>query len=567
MRKRHTYEYIKQYFEDSGCELLSKTYEKNDLPLDYKCSCGNISKITFRNFQSGQRCKKCATERANKNRIKPIEEVNMFFNDKGYKIIDGLDDYKNSKSKLITLCPNGHIYKVDYNSFYNGHRCPECQGIIRYNIETVKEIFENKNYILLEDTYMNSNFLMKYVCQKHPCEVQYISLHNLLNGSMCRFCRNENNDIPSRYTLKDLQKIFNDNNCTLLSDVYKNEDSNLFYMCNEHKEHGIFITKLRKFLKNMFKCPICYKENYIGENHPLWKGNSSERERIMASSEYKEWRNLVFIRDDYTCQCCGKKGVKLNAHHKFNFSTNEDLRFDVNNGITLCEDCHKEFHSIYGIKNNNFKQLKEFINYYIFRRCPNLSNKYLTLSTLKKFDSQFKNTKEVVLSNSYVIQIDLHFRQSVIEEVFDKLLEIQNIIQQNKDDESLKNFPFEKYSLLLLILNFTSLKNIKPKSINEEIQIMRMLIDQNLFKEIIEKMEEFCSEQIKFFTQKIFEIMQEKIDSLKQQQEFYDILEKEMDKVNEIGEIEQQEKSEEGDDFGLIGTTTFGNTEKITTEN
>ena len=34
----------------------------------------------------------------------------------------------------------------------------------------------------------------------------------------------------------------------------------------------------------------------------------------------------------------------------------------MTNGVTLCEDCHKEFHKIYGYGNNTEKQYEEFIN-------------------------------------------------------------------------------------------------------------------------------------------------------------------------------------------------------------
>ena len=82
---------------------------------------------------------------------------------------------------------------------------------------------------------------------------------------------------------------------------------------------------------------------------------------------YKEWKNKVFKRDNYTCQCCGKRGGNLNAHHLYNFSEYEDLRYDVENGITFCERCHlvnypDSFHSIYGEKNNTLEQVYEFIN-------------------------------------------------------------------------------------------------------------------------------------------------------------------------------------------------------------
>ena len=68
--------------------------------------------------------------------------------------------------------------------------------------------------------------------------------------------------------------------------------------------------------------------------------------RDRKSPEYRKWRMSVFVRDNYTCQICGKVGGNLNAHHIKHFATNIDLRFDVNNGITLCYECHKELHSL-----------------------------------------------------------------------------------------------------------------------------------------------------------------------------------------------------------------------------
>ena len=50
----------------------------------------------------------------------------------------------------------------------------------------------------------------------------------------------------------------------------------------------------------------------------------------------------MFARDGYTCQACEKKGIRVEAHHIKEQSNYPELRFDVNNGITLCRDCHKK---------------------------------------------------------------------------------------------------------------------------------------------------------------------------------------------------------------------------------
>ena len=87
---------------------------------------------------------------------------------------------------------------------------------------------------------------------------------------------------------------------------------------------------------------------YKGENGPYWKGGRTSLVRLLrASTEYKEWRKLVFERDKYTCVFCGdRKSGNMNADHIIPFSAlvkNEDYgkMWDTNNGRTLCIPCHK----------------------------------------------------------------------------------------------------------------------------------------------------------------------------------------------------------------------------------
>lgn len=78
-----------------------------------------------------------------------------------------------------------------------------------------------------------------------------------------------------------------------------------------------------------------------GEKSPNWKGGiTSLNEVIRHSFEYRDWRTSVFTRDNFTCGLCGKRGKYLQAHHIRTFSNNPELRFDPNNGVTLCLECH-----------------------------------------------------------------------------------------------------------------------------------------------------------------------------------------------------------------------------------
>jgi len=112
---------------------------------------------------------------------------------------------------------------------------------------------------------------------------------------------------------------------------------------------------------NPMKNPDIVKKR-SGEFHHNWKrGITPERTKWETFQEGKKWRLAVFQRDNFICRRCGKRGVELNAHHIFNWAENKELRNDINNGITLCKECHTEFHKKYGFRNNNLKQITEFV--------------------------------------------------------------------------------------------------------------------------------------------------------------------------------------------------------------
>lgn len=86
--------------------------------------------------------------------------------------------------------------------------------------------------------------------------------------------------------------------------------------------------------------------------------------RIRKSKEYIKWYKNIFRRDQYTCQICGEVGGTLNAHHIRKFSKYIEHRFELNNGITLCKNCH--------YKMVNHKE-DEWVSYFNF----NLESKLL----------------------------------------------------------------------------------------------------------------------------------------------------------------------------------------------
>lgn len=71
---------------------------------------------------------------------------------------------------------------------------------------------------------------------------------------------------------------------------------------------------------------------------------------------YSSRRSAILHRDNYTCQCCGKKNCRLEVHHiKFKSNGGTD---DEENLITLCEDCHKGVHAGTVVLNKKPKKSK-----------------------------------------------------------------------------------------------------------------------------------------------------------------------------------------------------------------
>ncbi|WP_301205106.1 HNH endonuclease [Lactobacillus hominis] len=121
-------------------------------------------------------------------------------------------------------------------------------------------------------------------------------------------------------------------------------------------------------LKKLNRCgennPM-YGVQRFGKNNPNFKKHKTDEEREIGRliEGYGIWRDSVYKRDNYICQCCGyDKGGTLVAHHLNGYSWCKEGRTDIENGITLCKTCHKQFHAIYTYFHNTKEQFEEFLN-------------------------------------------------------------------------------------------------------------------------------------------------------------------------------------------------------------
>jgi hypothetical protein len=92
----------------------------------------------------------------------------------------------------------------------------------------------------------------------------------------------------------------------------------------------------------------------VGELHPSYKGFLESKRT--NKSKLRTWASIIKKRDDNCCKKC-KSTDNLQAHHIKSYKDFPELRFDINNGILLCGQCHALEHEY------DLKSVKQLILY------------------------------------------------------------------------------------------------------------------------------------------------------------------------------------------------------------
>lgn len=160
--------------------------------------------------------------------------------------------------------------------------------------------------------------------------------------------------------LDELRKNQSIKICEICSSIYRIKKSHANKRRTCSLICGATLKSLEKSGKNH---PMYGREGKRGSSNTNWKGGVTPiNNKIRSSVEYRLWSHSVMSKDNFTCQKTGIRGGKIVAHHILNFSSHPELRFAIDNGITLSRESHNEFHKLYGKKNNSREQLIEFLN-------------------------------------------------------------------------------------------------------------------------------------------------------------------------------------------------------------
>lgn len=185
----------------------------------------------------------------------------------------------------------------------------------------------------------NSRIDKKYCSLKCFHEYKQVNL-------VCKFCNSK--FIVPRFKKN---KLFCSEECKKKWSFSNYKSTIHCIMCNKP------IVAYNSYIKNKGQktcskiCENKYRSVYLsGENSKLYKHGKSYNNRIRKGIEWKTWRRFIFDRDDYTCMICGiknKKGlnIELHPHHIKPSSKYPLLRYEVDNGITVCKSCHYKIHA------------------------------------------------------------------------------------------------------------------------------------------------------------------------------------------------------------------------------
>lgn len=218
----------------------------------------------------------------------------------------------------------------------------------------------------------SSKYIITVQCDKKEYHIYEQVASSFAKGIGCPYCINRRvhpkDSIAALYP--EILNRWSDKNDKSPYEYSMHSEKEVWLKCPDGK-HDDYPQKLSNAYIYNYRCPSCSldetSKRMRGENSRFWNGGiNGENDTLRHRREYKEWRIAVYERDNYTCQCCGIRGGKLNAHHINQFSDYPELRYDVNNGITLCEECHDStkygsLHNVYGTHNITSNQLREYI--------------------------------------------------------------------------------------------------------------------------------------------------------------------------------------------------------------
>lgn len=272
------------------------------------------------------------------------EYIIKYLKSKGYTFISDKNDVRGI---IQYYCPKKHIIFKKFSDFHRGVRCKQCfLESRRTSTEIISNTIKSYGYSILSLEYVNIESPINLICPNgHRITMRWSSFKK---GHRCRHCSNESKRIP----LEKIETIAKQRGFNIIKHVFK-KNSGSHILCKCPNGHEICINSSH-FITEGTGCKYCANQ----DEREFKKRFQRRGDRIHG---IKAWKGSVFKKDNYICQKCHISGNgNIVAHHLNGYHWDIENRLNINNGVTLCQQCHIEFHNIYGNKNNTIKQYNEW---------------------------------------------------------------------------------------------------------------------------------------------------------------------------------------------------------------
>jgi hypothetical protein len=384
---------------DKGFKLLNINRDKNRINITVSCVDEHTRTSHLDGFLKWVGCPVCTGRYK-----KPYEEAKTTIEKEGYVVLTTESHYKNARTKLDTICPQGHSYPTTLSNFNHGNRCSQCYFEIIgqsnfHDIGYVKLKYQENNFIVQDNqVYKGVDEKLECKCIHHlDRESLYLSYIQVVNQKVnCPYCVEDEKVNNYKTIYNQILCTFNNFNLQLLTSEEEyvkirlnDKNSYIKFTCKEHINKGTQKIKIRT-IRNDHDGSYCkYCVSVSGENHYRWQGGISNLSEYLRG-RIQPWKDDSFKAHNYTCDVSGKDR-NLTIHHKYAFSnivkeTLAELNFPVHKninkysdeqitlieekcldihyryglGICLNVEIHELFHSIYSVFNFTPEDYDEF---------------------------------------------------------------------------------------------------------------------------------------------------------------------------------------------------------------
>ena len=191
---------VTMLFTNIGYKILIKEneYIGSTMPIKYECNMGHVNETTLMSLRGGHGCSICSG-----NKKLTYDFVKGEFEAEDFIMVS--QDYVNARTPMDVVCSKGHNINITYDEFSSNNSsskgCAHCAGCVKHTYENVKKSFEDENYVLVSDNYVNAHSHLDFICPKG--HKHYIAYTHFVSGKRCGVCAESRGEMAIRKYLSD----------------------------------------------------------------------------------------------------------------------------------------------------------------------------------------------------------------------------------------------------------------------------------------------------------------------------------------------------------------------------